>query len=131
MSDSAPKTGRSNAVLDRLYSEFPVFRDHRPLAIGIHKALMLRLPELDKGQVRAALHRHTGSTRYLKAIVENAPRYDLDNNPDGAVTAEQHAQAASTLRERFSKVAERRKAEEEEKKRQAKLLGLAEKFNRR
>lgn len=131
MSDSAPKPGRSNALLDRLYSEFPVFRDHRPLAIGIHKALILRLPDLDKGQVRNALHLHTGSTRYLKSIVENAPRFDLDNTPDGVVTAEQHKQAATTLRERFRKAAERRKADEDEKKRQAKLLSLAEKFNSR
>jgi ProP effector len=131
MSDPAPKSGRRNELLDRLSAEFPVFRDHLPLAIGIHKALMERFPDLDKGQVRSALHLHTGTTRYLKAIIEGAQRLDLDGNPCAAVTAEQHAQAAATLRERFKKAAERRKAEQEAQQRQEKLRKLAEKFNPR
>ena len=126
MSDPAPKSGRRNALLDRLYAEFPVFSDYRPLAIGIHKALMERFPELDKGQVRSTLHVHTGTTRYLKAIVEGAPRFDLDGNASGVVTAEQQAQAAATLRERFKKV-----AEQEVQQRQEKLQKLAEKFSPR
>jgi ProP effector len=131
MPDSAPNSGRRNPLLDRLYAEFPVFRDYLPLAIGIHKVLMARLPELDKVQVRTAMRYHTGTTRYLKAIVDGAPRFDLDGNAAGAVTAEQQSQAAATLRERFRKLAERRKAEEEAKQRQEKLEQLARKFSPR
>jgi ProP effector len=131
MSDPAPKASRRNELLDRLCAEFPVFRDNLPLAIGIHKTLMERFPDLDKGQVRSTLHVHTGTTRYLKAIVEGAPRFDLDLNASGVVTAEQHAQAAATLRERFKKVAERRKAEQEAQQRQEKLQKLAERFSPR
>jgi ProP effector len=135
MTDSAPKSGRRNPLLERLYAEFPVFRDYLPLAIGIHKTFSERIPGLAKGQVWAAMQHHTGSTRYLKAIVDGAPRYDLDGNPSGVVTAEQQTLAANTLRERFKKTADRRKAELEQQKleqqRQQKLLELAEKFKAR
>lgn len=130
MSDPAPKASRRNELLDRLCAEFPVFRDYLPLAIGIHKTLMERFPDLDKGQVRTAMQFHTGTTRYLKAIVDGTPRFDLDGNASGTVTAEQHTQAVVTLRDRFKKVAERRKAEQEAQQ-QEKLQKLAEKFNSR
>jgi len=131
MPDPAPKPGHRSALIERLYAEIPVFRDYQPLAIGIHKSLMERFPEIDKGQVRTVMHFHTGTTRYLKAIIEGAPRFDLDGNPSGVVTAEQQAQAATTLRERSKKGAERRKAEQEAQQRQEKLVKLAEKFNPR
>ena len=98
MSDPALKSGHRGALIERLYAEVPVFRDYQPLAIGIHKSLMERFHDLDKGQVRTALHFHTGTTRYLKAIVEGAARLDLDGNASGVVTAEQQVQAVATLR---------------------------------
>ena len=131
MSTPDPKPKRRHALLDRLYAEFPVFRDYQPLAIGIHKMLMERLPDLDKGQVRTALHHHTATTRYLKGIQDGIPRLDLDGNAAGAVTAEQQTQAVETLRDRFKKAAERRKAEQEAQQRQENLQQLAEKFKPR
>jgi ProP effector len=134
----APKPVRRNALLEQLQAEFAVFRDCKPLAIGIHKQLMERKPDLDKNKVRVALHSHTASTRYLKALTEGAPRIDLDGQTAGEVTAEQQTVAVQTLRDRLKKAAERRKAEEaqrkaeeEEAKRQARLQQLAEKFNKR
>lgn len=142
MPESASKSPRRNELLDRLRAEFPIFRDYQPLALGIHKALVERIPELDKAQVRNALHLHTGATRYLKSLVEGAPRLDLDGNPAGAVTAEQQTQAVTTLKERLRKQAEKRRAEDEAKKRQEKearearerqekLEQLARKFSQR
>lgn len=144
MSDSTPaskpasKPVRRNALLERLQAEFAVFRDCLPLAIGIHKQLMERMPDLDKNKVRIAMHSHTASTRYLKALTEGAPRFDLDGQQVGEVTAEQQTVAVQTLRERLKKAAERRKAEDaeakrkvEEAQRQAKLQQLAEKFGKR
>lgn len=133
-----PKPVRGNALLGQLQAEFPVFRDCKPLAIGIHKQLMVRKPDLDKHKVRVALHGHTASSRYLKALTEGAPRLDLDGQPAGQVTAEQQAVAVKTLRDRVKLVKERqkteeaqRKAEEEAAMRQAKLEQLAEKFGKR
>lgn len=134
----APKPVRRNALLEQLQAEFPVFRDHKPLAIGIHKQLMERKPDLDKNKVRVALHSHTASNRYLKALTEGTPRFDLDGQQTGEVTAEQQTVAVDTLRDRLKKAAERRKVEEAQRKaeaeaaqRQAKLEQLAEKFGKR
>jgi hypothetical protein len=44
---------------------------------------------------------------------------------------EQRQQALETIKERFRKVAERKKSEKEDKERQEKLQKLAEKFNQR
>lgn len=118
-----------NAVHEKLCAEFTVFRDYQPLAIGIHKAIMERIPEFDKAQVRNALHGHTGSTRYLKSLVEGACRLDLDGNSVGMVTEVQQEQAAGALRERFKKGAEKCRAERVEQQHQEKLLKLAEKYN--
>jgi ProP effector len=131
-------SGRRNALLDQLLEQYPVFREGKPLAIGIHKVLLAQQPDLDKAALRKAMLLQTQSTRYLKGIVEGATRYDLAGNPDGVVTAEQQEQAVATLRERIRKATERRKAEEaaqkaaeEARMRQEKLAKLADKFNSR
>lgn len=76
---------------------------------------------------------HTASARYLKALTNGETRFDLDGNAAGPVTAEQKQQALNTLRERFRKGAEQHKArllaQQQEQKRQEKLVKLAEKFN--
>ena len=120
-----------DSVLDSLVASFPVFRDAQPLAIGIHKTILERMPELTKAQVSRALKIHTGSTRYLKALSNAEQRFDLDGAPAGEVTAEQRDAATKLVKERFKKAAERRKAEEQAKQHQVKLQQLAEKFNSR
>lgn len=132
MSDHPPKTGHPRSpLLELLYKKATVFRDYQPLAIGIHKSLMDRFPDVDKRQVRTVLHFHTGTTRYLKAIVEGAPRFDLDGNPSDLVTADQQAQAAATLRERFKRGAERHKTEQKSRQRQENIEKLVQKYNPR
>lgn len=136
------KSPRSNPVLDTLNSSFAVFRDCLPLAIGIHKAIKERQPDIDAAQLRLALRIHTASTRYLKAQVTGKERFDLDGAVAGQVTDEQREVASTTLKERFKKAAERRRADEKAKQdalkeqqaqqqRQEKLGQLAAKFNRR
>lgn len=138
---SAPGTHSSNALAERLRLTFAVFRDAAPLAIGIHKAIRERLPDVDAGQLRMTMKRHTSSTRYLKALATGETRLDLDGQPAGSVTAEQREQAAEQLRERFKRNAERRREEQREEQRQReqeqrqrehqeKLLKLADRFKR-
>lgn len=136
--DTGRPAPRRNALLDELMARYPVFREGKPLALGIHKAVLAAQPELDKDAVRKAMRFHVQSTRYLKGILEGAPRYDLAGNPEGAVTAEQQEQAVTTLKERVRKANERRKAEDQARKaeaearqRQEKLNQLAQKFNNR
>lgn len=110
------------------------FRDCLPLAIGIDKQLLQRMPDLDRKLVRIALGLHTNSLRYLKSIEKATSRFDLDGNPSGEVTEAQRKHASEILRERFRKSAEQRKAqrqeEEAERRRAEKLAQLAEKFSR-
>lgn len=131
-----------NTVLDTLNASFKVFHDCQPLALGIHKAIKERVPDIDAKQLRSAMRVHTASTRYLKALSQAETRFDLDGTPAGEVTDEQRKQASDTLRERFKKKADRHKAEvlakqlaekqaQAEQERHANLLKLAEKFNTR
>jgi ProP effector len=119
-----------NTVLDRLCQAFPVFKDAQPLAIGIHKSVRARLPDINAAELRTALQRHTASTRYLKALANSSQRFDLDGQPAGEVTQEQRDLAAQSLKDRFRKGAERAREAQAARERQEKLQKLAEKFSR-
>lgn len=142
MTSTPANPASRNALLDTLGTSFAVFRECRPLALGIHKAIIARMPEIDAAQLRLALRMHTASTRYLKALQAAGERFDLDGMAAGEVTAEQREVAATLLRERFRKQAGRRKAEERAQEaarrerlalqeRQEKLAKLAARFNTR
>ena len=120
-----------NPVLDTLASSFKAFQDCLPLAVGIHKVIKQKLPDIDTAQLKTALKMHTGSTRYLKALTHSETRFDLDGMPAGEITPEQRKQARDTLRERYEKIAERKKAEHEAQQRQENLLKLVERFKTR
>jgi ProP effector len=114
--------------------KFSVFRDCLPLAIGIDKQLLARLPGLDRKLLRIALGIHTNSLRYLKAMEKATVRHDLDGNAADEVTDEHRAHASKLIGERFKKDAERRKAQREAelqaRQRTEKLGQLIEKFGR-
>ena len=129
-SEAVPPRQR-NAVLERLASSFKVFQDCLPLALGIHKVIQQRLPDIDPQQLKAAMKIYTGSTRYLKALARAETRYDLEGAPAGSVTPEQRKQAKDTLRERYDRIAERKAAEQQARQRQENLLKLVEKFSTR
>ena len=127
----------ARALLKQLQQEFPAFRDCLPLAIGIDKQLLQRMPGLDRKVMRAALGIHTGSMRYLRAMEKARLRYDLDGTPGAEVPDTHRAHAKEQLQQRFKKEAERKKAErdaaaEEEanRMRQEKLQALASKFSK-
>lgn len=125
------------ALLKQLQQQFPAFGKCLPLAIGIDKQVLARMPGLNRKVMRAALGIHTGSMRYLRAMEKATVRYDLDGNPGAEVNNTHRQHAKELLQERFKKEAERKKAEraaaeEEEanRKRQEKLQQLASKFSR-
>jgi ProP effector len=126
------------ALLKQLQQQFKAFRDCLPLAIGIDKQVLARMPGLNRKTMRAALGIHTGSMRYLRAMEKATVRYDLDGNPGTEVTDTHRQHAKELLQERFKKEAERKKAErdaaaqaEADRKRQEKLQQLASKFAKR
>ena len=127
----------ARALLKQLQQEFPAFRDCLPLAIGIDKQLLARMPGLDRKTMRAALGIHTGSMRYLRVIEKAKVRYDLDGTAGAEVTDTHRQHAKEQLQQRFKKEAERKKAErdaaaaeEAARQRQEKLQALANKFSR-
>lgn len=133
----ASATPSPRTLLKQLQQQFPAFRKCLPLAIGIDKQLLERVPGLSRKTMRAALGIHTGSLRYLKVMEKATVRYDLDGNPGETVTETHRAHAKELLQQRFKKEAERRKAEraaeaeaEAARLRQEKLLQLASKFSR-
>jgi ProP effector len=139
---SAAPTGADaqspRALLKQLQQQFKAFRDCLPLAIGIDKQVLAKLPNLNRKTMRAALGIHTGSMRYLRAMEKATVRHDLDGNPGAEVTDTHRQHAKELLQERFKKEAERKKAEcelavkeEADRKHQEKLAQLASKFSRR
>jgi ProP effector len=110
-----PKTD-PRALLAKLQEASPTFRELRPLALRIDKAIAERFPELDRKAIRSAMRMHTASTRYLKVMEKASARFDLDGNADGEVTEEQRAHAKQALKERFAEVARRKKAALEQEK---------------
>ncbi|NRR28704.1 ProQ/FinO family protein [Oxalobacteraceae bacterium] len=125
-------------LLKQLQQQFPAFRDCLPLAIGIDKQLLARIPDLDRKTMRAALGIHTGSLRYLKAMEKAKVRYDLDGTAGAEVTDTHRSHATQVLQDRFKKEAERKKAErdaaaaeEAARLRADKLNQLTAKFSRK
>ena len=124
----------ARALLKTLQTDFSVFRDYSPLAIGVDKQLLARLPNLDRKTLRIALGMHTNSLRYLKTMEKATHRIDLDGNTGDELTPDHRSHATEVLRERFRKDAERRKAQREaealERQRTEKLSQLVEKFGK-
>lgn len=132
MTASKPKTSPpGDPVLEALALSFPAIRDCLPLAISIHKTILARMPQLKPKDLRAALRTHTLSTRYLKALSQAQTRFDLDAQPEQAVSDEHRQQALDLLRQRFRKKAERSKLALLQAQQQEKLKQLVEKFNAR
>ena len=135
---TAPAPAQSaRSLLKQFQHDFPAFRNCLPLAIGIDKQILARLPQLDRKTMRAALGIHTGSLRYLRAMEKATVRYDLDGTPGAEVTDTHRAHAKEVLQQRFKKEAERKKAErdaaqaeEADRLRAEKLQLLASKFSR-
>jgi len=128
----------ARALLKELQEQYVVFRECRPLAIGVDKQLLAARPDIDRKVLRLALRTHTASVRYLKAVEKGAQRFDLEGNAVADLAEEHRTHAADTLRERFRKDAEQRrakaaaeKAEEAAQRRTEKLNQLAAKFAKR
>ena len=97
-----PFRARVEQAQTLLREQYPdLFGDHPPLlAIGIHRDLLERHPELDFSGLKRALTLHTGRFSYQKALTKpGATRVDLDGHPAGEVTAEQAEIARQRLAE--------------------------------
>lgn len=131
-------------LLKSLQETHAVFKEIKPLAIGIDKQLLALDANINRKALRLALGIHTNSFRYLKSMEKATQRFNLDGSPAGEVPEGHRKHASEILRERSKKEAERRQAEaatrkaeaeekaaqEAEKLRTEKLNRLVQKFAR-
>ncbi len=85
-----------------------------PLKVGIHLDVVIRVraPAIKPGEIADALRFYCGGLAYLRALVEGAPRPDLDGEPAGAVTTEEAADAKVKIEAIRARLGARRKAED-------------------
>ncbi|HJV74394.1 MAG TPA: ProQ/FINO family protein [Noviherbaspirillum sp.] len=125
----------ARALLKQLQETYPIFREHKPLAIGIDKQLFAQMEGVNKKTMRMALSLHTSSVQYLKAMEKATVRYNLDGTTAGEVDDTHRTHASETLRARFKKAMEQKKAQEAaakaERQHAEKLKQLTEKFSPR
>jgi sRNA-binding protein len=94
---------------------------HRPLKLRIAADIQQELPNtFTKRALSSFLHRHTTSTLYLKALANEANRYDLSGAAAGEVSAE-HKQAAVEEVQRRRALQQQRRAGAIESQRKAEL----------
>ena len=131
-------------LLKSLQETHAVFKEIKPLAIGIDKQLLALDANINRKTLRLALGMHTNSFRYLKSMEKATQRFNLDGSPAGEVPEGHRKHASEILRERSKKEAERHQAEaatrkaeaekkaaqEAEKLRTEKLNRLVQKFAR-
>ena len=124
-------------LLKSLQETHAVFKEIKPLAIGIDKQLLALDANINRKSLRLALGMHTNSFRYLKSMEKATQRFNLDGSPAGEVPEGHRKHASEILRERSKKEAERhqaeaatRKAEAEEKAAQEAEKLRTEKLNR-
>jgi ProP effector len=82
---------------------------HRPLKVGIHQDLIHR-SVLQEGECRAVFRFYTSRRSYQKALAAGGPRFDLDGNVAGEVTAEQQEFARTKLEQIKARMKARDKA---------------------
>lgn len=84
-----------------------------PLKIGIHQDLLAKAKDigLEEAAITEAVKTWCRGTRYWAAIVEDAPRIDLEGQPAGAVSARDAALARSLENRRKARQAKPKAAE--------------------
>ena len=106
-------------LLKSLQETHAVFKEIKPLAIGIDKQLLALDANINRKALRLALGMHTNSFRYLKSMEKATQRFNLDGSPAGEVPEGHRKYASEILRERSKKEAERRQAEAATRKAEA------------
>ena len=84
----AAKRAANKDALQLLRTRFAVFKDYKPLAIGILDEVQPQVTEFSRTRLRRALHAHVNHMRYLKAVAAGGNRLHLDGSEAGEITEE-------------------------------------------
>ncbi|MXR36155.1 ProQ/FINO family protein [Craterilacuibacter sinensis] len=90
---SISKKKQTEMIAGHLYTSYPVFKQFKPLAIGIHEALGAALPQYEAQLIGRVLSNHCRKPRYLKSVARGGKRFALDGKPAGVVSDEEKAAA--------------------------------------
>lgn len=90
---SLSKKSQTEMIAAHVYAKYDVFKLFRPLALGIHEALIAELPQFDPQLVSRMLANHCRKQRYVKSLARGGKRFDLALKPVGVVSAEEKAAA--------------------------------------
>lgn len=94
---SLSKKKQTEMIAEHVYSKFEVFRQFRPLAIGIHESLIAALPQFDAVLIARVVANHCRKPRYVKSLARGGKRFDLACKPAGEVTAEEKQAAEGQI----------------------------------
>ncbi|WP_293813741.1 ProQ/FINO family protein [uncultured Aquitalea sp.] len=86
---SLSKKKQTEMIAEHVYSKFEVFRQFRPLALGIHESLIASLPQFEPVLISRVVANHCRKPRYVKSLARGGKRFDLAGKPAGEVTAEE------------------------------------------
>ncbi|MBA4707802.1 ProQ/FINO family protein [Aquitalea aquatica] len=86
---SLSKKKQTEMIAEHVYSKFEVFRQFRPLALGIHESLIAALTQFDPTLISRVVANHCRKPRYVKSLARGGKRFDLAGKPTGEVTAEE------------------------------------------
>ncbi|RXZ44114.1 ProQ/FINO family protein [Crenobacter cavernae] len=97
------KKKQTEMIADHLYSKYAVFKQFRPLAIGIHEVLIAELSQFDSTLVTRVLTNHCKKPRYLKSLAKGGKRYDLKGRETAILSEEEKVEA----QQRYDALAEK------------------------
>ncbi|KUM02551.1 ProQ/FINO family protein [Chromobacterium subtsugae] len=86
---SLSKKKQTEMIADHIYGKFDVFRQFRPLALGIHESLIAALSQFEPALISRVVANHCRKPRYLKSLARGGKRFDLNGKPQGEVSAEE------------------------------------------
>jgi ProP effector len=112
-STNAVPASIAHALRQNFRKQFPVFRDALPLAIGIDRQIVARLPDTDPKVLRVAMAMHTKSTPYLRKMTKAVTRFNLDDSAAEELNESHRSHAATVLIERIKRNEEFEKAQRE------------------
>ena len=94
---SMSKKKQIDMIADHIYTHYAVFKQFKPLAIGIHETLEAVLKQHEPQLIHRVLSNHCRKPRYMKSVANGTKRFSLDNKPVSNLTPEEKMSAQKQL----------------------------------
>ena len=91
------KKKQTEMIAEYIYTHYAVFKQFKPLAIGIHETLETVLKQHEPRLIHRVLSNHCRKPRYMKSVANGSKRFSLDNKPVSDLTPEEKMSAQKQL----------------------------------